>query len=95
MIEEIQKTIVEAKDEVRGRYKAKIKEIFGSYARGDFYADSDPDLLVNFDEGANLFDLISLQQFFEEKLGCKVDLVSRRSLRAELRTAILNEMINL
>ena len=95
MIEEIQKTIVEAKDEVRGRYKAEIKGIFGSYARGDFYADSDLDLLVDFDEGTNLFDLVGLQQFLDEKLGCKVDLVSRRSLRAELRTAILNEMINL
>lgn len=31
----------------------------------------------------------------EEKLGCKVDLVSRRSLRAELRTSVLNEMISL
>ena len=94
MIAEIQSTIAEAKDEIRGRYKAEIKGIFGSYARGDF--DSDLDLLVDFDEGANLFDLVdSLQQFLEEQLGCKVDLVSRRSLRAELRTSILNEMISL
>ena len=62
---------------------------------GDFHADSDLDLLVDFDEGANLFDLVGLQQFLEEKLGCKVDLVSRRSLRAELRTSVLNEMISL
>ncbi len=95
MIAEIQSTIAEAKDEIRDRYKAEIKGIFGSYARGDFHADSDLDLLVDFDEGANLFDLVGLQQFLEEKLGCKVDLVSRRSLRAELRTSILNEMIGL
>ena len=95
MIAEIQNTITEAKDEIRGRYKAEIKGIFGSYARGDFHADSDLDLLVDFDEGADLFDLVGLQQFLEEKLGCKVDLVSRRSLREELRTSVLNEMINL
>ena len=95
MIAEIQNTITEAKDEIRGRYKAEIKGIFGSYARGDFHADSDLDLLVDFDEGANLFDLVGLQQFLEEKLGCKVDLVSRRSLREELRASVLNEMINL
>ena len=95
MIAEIQSTIAEAKDEIRGRYKADIKGIFGSYARGDFHADSDLDLLVDFDEGANLFDLVGLQQFLEEKLGCKVDLVSRRSLRTELRTSVLNEMISL
>ena len=95
MIAEIQNTIASEKDEIRRRYKAEIKGIFGSYARGDFHADSDLDLLVDFDEGANLFDLVGLQQFLEEKLDCKVDLVSRRSLRAELRPSILNEMINL
>ena len=95
MIAEIQNTIAEAKDEIRGRYKAEIKGIFGSYARGDFHEDSDLDLLVDFDEGANLFDLVGLQQFLEEKLGRKVDLVSRRSLREELRASVLNEMINL
>ncbi len=95
MIAEIQNTIAAEKDEIRRRYRAEIKGIFGSYARGDFHADSDLDLLVDFDEGANLFDLVGLQQFLEEKLDCKVDLVSRRSLRTELRTSILNEMISL
>ena len=95
MIAEIQSTIAAEKDEIRRRYRAEIKGIFGSYARGDFHANSDLDLLVDFDEGANLFDLVGLQQFLEEKLGCKVDLVSRRSLRAELRTSVLNEMISL
>ena len=95
MIAGIQNTIAAEKDEIRWRYRAEIKGIFGSYARGDFHADSDLDLLVDFDEGANLFDLVGLQQFLEEKLGCRVDIVSRRSLRTELRTAILNEMISL
>ena len=48
MITKIQSTIAEAKDEIRGRYKAEIKGIFGSYARGDFHADSDLDLLGRF-----------------------------------------------
>ena len=95
MIAEIQNTIAAEKEQIRQRYRAEIKGIFGSYARGDFHADSDLDLLVDFDEGANLFDLVGLQQFLEEKLGCKVDLVSRRSLREELRPSVLNEMINL
>ena len=95
MITEIQKTIVEAKGEIRPEYRAEVKGIFSSYARGDFHAASDLDLLADFDEGANLSDLVGLQQFWEEKLGCKVDLVSRRSLREELRTSVLDEMINL
>ena len=95
MIVEIQNTIAAEKDEIRRKYRAEIKGIFGSYARGDFHTDSDLDLLVDFDEGANLFDLVGLQQFLEEKLGCKVDLVSRRSLREELRTSVLDEMITI
>ena len=95
MITEIQKTIVEVKDEIRPEYRAEVKGILGSNARGDFHVDSDLDLLADSDEGANLLDLIGLQQFLEDKLGCKVDLVSSRSLRAELRTSVLDEMINL
>ena len=95
MLEEIQKTIVEAKGEIRQQYKAEVKGIFGSYARGDFHADSDLDLLVDFDDGANLLDLVGLQQFLEDKLGCKVDVVSRRSLREEMRASVFNDMIHL
>ena len=60
MIEEIQKTIAREKDDIRKNYKAEIKGIFGSYARGDFGVDSDLDLLVDFDDNANLFDLVGL-----------------------------------
>lgn len=95
MIAEIQNTIIAEKDEIRRRYRAEIKGIFGSYARGDFHADSDLDLLVDCDEGANLFDLVGLQQFLEEKLGCKANLVSQRSLRKELRASVLGEMITI
>ncbi len=49
MIARIQSTTAAVNDEIRRRYKAEIKEIFGSYARGNFHADSDLDLLVNFD----------------------------------------------
>ena len=95
MIEDIQKTIAESKDEIRQKYRAEVKGIFGSYARGDNHADSDLDLLADFDAGADLLDLIGLQQFLEDKLGRKVDVVSRRGLREELRDAVLKEMISL
>ena len=52
MIANIEKIIAKEKDEIRQRYKADIKGIFGSYARGEFSADSDLDLLVDFDDGA-------------------------------------------
>ena len=94
MIEELKKIVAEEKDEIRQQYKAQIKAVFGSYARGDFHADSDLDLLVDFDDGVNLFDMIGLEQFLEDRLGCKVDVVPRSSLREELRVSVFNEMIN-
>ena len=73
------------KEEVKHKYKGEIKGLFGSYARGDERKDSDIDVLVDFDESADLFDLVGLTLFLEEKLGCKVDVVSQGSLREEIK----------
>ena len=90
---DIQKTLAESKDEIRREYKAEIQGIFGSYARGDFHADSDLDLLVDFDAGAGLFKAIGLQHFLEDKFGCKVDVVTRRALREEMRDSVYRDMV--
>ena len=95
MIEELKKIVAEEKEEIRKQYKAQIKAVFGSYARGDFHADSDLDILVDLDAGADLLHLVGLQHFLEDKLGCKVDVVPQRSLREELRAAVFNEAIYL
>ena len=71
MIEDVKEIIAREKDEIRRRYQADIKGIFGSYARGDFRADSDLDLLVDLDDGASLFDLVGLGQYLEGVLGIK------------------------
>ena len=94
MIEKVRKIVTEEKDEIRRQYKAKVKGIFGSHVRGEAHADSDVDLLVDFDEGVNLFDMIGLEQFLEDKLGCKVDVVPRSALRKELRPSVYSEMID-
>ena len=95
MIEELKKIVAEEKDEIRQQYKAQIKAVFGSYARGDFHADSNLDLLVDVDAGTTLLDLIGLQHFLEDKLGCKVDLGTESSLREELRESVFREAIYL
>ncbi|MCY3550003.1 MAG: nucleotidyltransferase family protein [Candidatus Poribacteria bacterium] len=95
MIEALKKIVAEEKDEIRQQYKAQIKAVFGSYARGDFEADSDLDLLVDMDAGATLFDLVRLQHFLEDRLGCKVDVGTRNSLREELRESVFSEAIYL
>lgn len=83
MIENLRTTVVEMKDVIRQKYKAEIKGIFGSYVRSDFHADSDLDLLVDFDDGADLMDHVNLQRFLEDRLECKIDVVSRPSCREE------------
>lgn len=60
----------------RGAIEASL---FGSVARGESRPDSDVDLLVKFDEKrkTSLFDLVSIQNELEEKIGRKVDLVTK------------------
>ncbi len=79
------------KQEVRQRYKAEIKGIFGSYVRDEEKKESDIDVLVEFDEGANLLDLTGLSLFLEEKLNCRVDVVPESAIRKEIKDSILKE----
>src|SRR4030042_4342126 len=83
--------IRELKTKIMKRYKAKEIELFGSIVRGEQSGASDIDLLVEFEEGADLFDLTGLAIFLEEELGRKVDVVPKRALREELRESVLKE----
>ncbi len=65
MIEEVKKIVSDKKNEIRKQFKAEIIGIFGSYARGDNYPDSDLDLLIDLDVGVTLFDLVGVQLFSE------------------------------
>ena len=79
--------------EINRRFRACMKGFFGSYARGDQSAASDLDVLVVFDAEADLFDLVGLSNFLEEKFGCPVDVIPLNSIRAELKSAILQEAV--
>jgi len=81
------------KPEMAARYMVKEIGIFGSVVRGEESQTSDVDVLVEFEEGADLFHLIGLALFLEEALQRKVDVVSRRALRAELRSSVLQEVV--
>jgi len=75
------------------KYKAQIKGIFGSYARGEESESSDIDVLVDFKEGADLFDFVGLSLFLEEKLQRPVDIVPTDTIKSEIRKSILKETI--
>ena len=90
-VKEILSILTSLKPEIRQRYKAEVKGIFGSYVRGEQKSGSDIDVLVEFDEGANLLDLTGLSIFLEGKLHRRVDVVPESAIRHELKDSILKE----
>lgn len=80
-------------DESLFRYKAQIRGIFGSVARGDEIENSDIDVLVDFTDKADLFDFVGLALFLEEKLHRRVDVVPSDTIKSEVRNAVMKEAI--
>lgn len=91
--ESILNKLKELKPVMTSLYKAREVGLFGSFARGEQDANSDIDLLVEFEEGADMFDLVGLANYLEEALQQKVDVVPRRALREELRESVLREVV--
>jgi len=90
-LEEIKTILKKHREEVRQKYKAQIKGVFGSYVRDAQRPGSDIDVLVDFQDNANLIDFVGLSLFLEEKLNCRVDVVPEDAIRKELRPVILRE----
>ena len=67
--------------------------LFRSVSRGEQEDDSDIDIMVDFEEGADLFDLTGLTLFLEEKFQQKVDIVPRKALREEIKESVLKDLI--
>ncbi|MFH0784042.1 MAG: nucleotidyltransferase domain-containing protein [Pseudomonadota bacterium] len=62
-------------------------------AREEQHGESDIDLLVEFSENADMFDLVGLGLFLEEKFHMKVNVIPKKALRPELQSAVLAEAI--
>lgn len=65
--------------------------VFGSVARGEMRKNSDIDILIKYEAGKSLLDLIRLEFELEEKLGRKIDLLTYKSIHPILRDIILKE----
>jgi len=90
---EILKTLAKHRDEIRQKYKAEVKGLFGSFVRGEEKEGSDVDILVDFAEQADLFDYVGLGLFLEEKLNRQIDVVPQSSLRKEIKANVLQELV--
>src|SRR5688572_2173664 len=80
---ELLATLRELSPEAKSKYHTVIKGLFGSYAKGTSSSKSDVDILVEFEPGADLFDLAGLDIFLENHLHLKIDLVPQNSIRKE------------
>jgi len=85
----------ELKPAITARYRAKEIGVFGSFVRGEQNANSDIDILVEFEKEADLFDLMGISLMLEEKLQRKVDVIPKRALRKEFRETVLREVVAL
>lgn len=76
------------------RHAVKRAAIFGSFARGEAKANSDVDLLIEYNsKDKSLFDLVDLKSELEEILERKVDIVTYDSIYWRLREQILAQQV--
>jgi predicted nucleotidyltransferase len=94
-LEQITATLRLELPELRREYGVKSLGVFGSYVNADPGADSDVDLLVDFEQGTRmtLFRFVGLQEHLAELLGTKVDLVMRSALKPAIGERILAEVV--
>jgi hypothetical protein len=79
------------------KYKVKEIGVFGSYVRGEQKKQSDLDILVEFEETANLslLDFIRVENYLSDVLGIKVDLVEKHTLKPRIGKHVLEEVVQI
>ena len=75
------------------QYQVATLEVFGSYVRSEQRKDSDLDILVTFSKSPSLLKFIRLENDLSDRLGVKVDLVMKDSLKPHIGQQILSEAI--
>ncbi|MDD5615847.1 MAG: nucleotidyltransferase family protein [Candidatus Methanoperedens sp.] len=83
----------ENKPVLEEKYGVKNLEVFGSYIRGEQKKGSDLDVLVEFSKKIDLFKYMELEEFMSKKLGVKVDLVMKDTLKPRIKDRVLKEAI--
>ncbi|MCD4820202.1 MAG: nucleotidyltransferase family protein [Candidatus Cloacimonetes bacterium] len=73
------------------RYHVDKIGYFGSYSRNEQTEDSDIDILVYFRKPIG-WDFFDLQELLEKELKLKVDLVSVKALKKQLKQIILSNV---
>jgi len=88
---EIENTLRNLKPELSEKFFVDRIGYFGSYSRNEQNEDSDIDILVDFRKplGWEFFDL---KELLEKELNNKVDLISSKAIKEQLREDILKQV---
>ncbi|MCX6673456.1 MAG: nucleotidyltransferase family protein [Methanothrix sp.] len=92
-LQEIESILRDEKPILRHRFKVKEIGIFGSFVRGEQKDTSDLDLLIDFEEPLGLIRYVGLQNYLSDKIGERVDLVTKSGLKPRISGHILKEVI--
>jgi hypothetical protein len=81
-------------DEIKAMFRVVRIGVFGSHARAEERAESDVDVLVEFEQGHVTFDnYMDLKFFLEDNFERKVDLVTADAVKPQIRDVILGEVV--
>jgi len=84
---------IEENSETIKKHKVKRIGLFGSYVKNEQTAESDIDLVVEFEKGKKTFDnYMELKFFLEDLLECKVDLVIAEAIKPDLKPYIMEDV---
>ena len=90
--ETIMKKIEATLEKIKGHGVRRIG-LFGSYTRNEQRAESDIDILVEFEKGKKTFDnYMDLKFFLEDLFKGKVDLVVTEAIKPDLKPYIMGSV---
>lgn len=91
---QVLKLLTQHKAALAQRFGVTDLALFGSTVRNTARPDSDVDVLIAFDGPATSARYFGVQFYLEDLLGCRVDLVTDKALRPELRPYIEKEALH-
>jgi predicted nucleotidyltransferase len=94
MLNELKQQLQNHIELLNQRFKVKRLGIFGLYSRNEATPQSDVDILVEFSEPIG-WEIVDLRDYLTELLGHKVDLVTMKALKPQLKDEILRQVVYL